>query len=248
MKYRSAGDKMSSRRWAMVKTIRKIVHINEDLCDGCGECVPSCAEGAMQVVDGKVRLVGDVYCDGLGACIGHCPKGALEIIEREAEEFDEEEVKRLLGSRAPACPSGREEVFGPLACECANRPVSQAPGSALAHWPVQISLVAPQAPFLRGADLLVAADCTAFAYAGFHADFLEGKALLIGCPKFDDQKGYLQRLAAIFMEADIKSVTVLVMEVPCCQGMTAIVERAVKDSGREIPVHKAVIGIRGNVL
>jgi NAD-dependent dihydropyrimidine dehydrogenase PreA subunit len=235
-----------------MKTKRKIIRIDEDLCDGCGECVPSCAEGAIQVIDGKARLVADVYCDGLGACLGHCPKGALEIIEREADEFDEEEVEKLLKSKEAVCPSSREQVFGPISCECANQPVSHAvshtSGSALSHWPVQLNLVSPKAPFLRGADLLIAADCTAFAYAGFHRDFLEGKALLIGCPKFDDQQGYVKRLADIFRETDLRSVTVLVMEVPCCQGMTAIVERALKDAGKEIPFHKAVIGTRGNIL
>jgi Fe-S-cluster-containing hydrogenase component 2 len=237
-----------------MKKKRNIIQIDEDLCDGCGECVPSCAEGAIQIIDGKARLVGDVYCDGLGACLGHCPQGALEIIEREAVEFDEEEVEKLLKSReieeskVSGCPSARTHVFGPTPCEEANRPTVHSQGSALGHWPVQLRLVSPEAPFLKGADLLVAADCTAFAYAGFHEDFLKGRALLIGCPKFDNPELYLERLTDIFREADIKSVTVLVMEVPCCQGMTAIVERAVRDSGKDIPFSVSVIGVRGSVL
>jgi ferredoxin len=227
---------------------RDIIQIDENLCDGCGECVPSCAEGAIQIIDGKARLAGDVYCDGLGACLGHCPQGALQIVEREAEEFDEEEVEKLLKSKESGCPSAQTHVFDPTPCEQANRPAVHSQGSELGHWPVQLRLVPPKAPFLKDADLLVAADCTAFAYAGFHEEFLKGRALLIGCPKFDNPQLYLERLTEIFREADIRSVTVLVMEVPCCQGMTAIVERAVRDSGKDIPVHVSVIGVRGSVL
>lgn len=226
-----------------MKTKRKIIHIDKDLCDGCGECVPSCAEGAIRVIDGKARLVGDLYCDGLGACLGHCPKGALEIIEREAEDFDGEAVKKLQHSgQETACPFVREQALGH--CEHSHKPVSLT-GSALLNWPVQLRLVSPKAPFLKGADLLIAADCTAFAYGGFHGDFLRGQTLLIGCPKLDNPREYVERLTAIFKEAGIRRLTVLVMEVPCCQGMTAIAESALRASGKSIPFEKAVIGTGG---
>jgi Fe-S-cluster-containing hydrogenase component 2 len=243
-----------------MKVKRPIIEIDEDLCDGCGECVPSCAEGAIQVVEGKARLVSDVYCDGLGACLGHCPQGALTLIDREAEEFDEEEVEKLLKSKKqserPAtrehfagCPSAQTQVFGHTPCETANRPVSHfTEGSALSHWPVQIRLIAPNAPFLRDADLLVAADCTPFAYPDFHRDFMKGRVVLVGCPKLDNAQEYIERFKDIFSQGGIKSVTIAVMEVPCCQAMPRIVEEAMKAAGTDIPVEVVVISTRGRVL
>ena len=240
---------------------RKIIQIDEELCDGCGQCVPSCAEGAIQIVDGKARLVADKYCDGLGACLGECPNGALTIVEREAEEFDEEAVEEYMNAKAQketsekatmacGCPSAQIQSFVPPASrERTNEPTIQKTSiSALSHWPVQIRLVPPTAPFLKGADLLVAADCTPVAYPNFHEDFLKGKVVVVGCPKFDDVQDYIQKFADIFSTADIKSITVAVMEVPCCQGLPIIVEKAMVMASRKIPMEKMVISARGEVL
>ncbi len=240
---------------------RKIIKIDEELCDGCGECVPSCAEGAIEIVDGKARLVAEKYCDGLGACLGECPNGALTVVEREAEEFNEEAVEEYLSSKvqdkspdeatmACGCPSAQIKAFGPSASfQEANEPALQASAvSALSHWPVQIRLVPPTAPFLKGADLLVAADCTPVAYPNFHQDFLKGKAVMVGCPKFDDAQEYIQKFTDIFSTAEIKSVVVVVMEVPCCQGLPIIVEKGMEMAGKRIPMEKVVISARGDVL
>lgn len=240
-----------------MKALRKIIEIDENLCNGCGDCVPNCAEGALQIVDGKARVISEIYCDGLGACLGHCPQGALKVIEREAEGFDEQAVEELLKKQAkkeaPApvhagCPGSRLHTFA-SPCEDANKPVSHGKAaSALTHWPVQIRLVPPTAPFLKGAHLLVAADCCAYSYAGFHGDLLEGKALMIGCPKFDDADDYLRKFVEIFRNADIKKVTVAEMEVPCCAKLPMIVRKAMEMSGRNIPLEEVIIGIRGEIL
>ncbi len=244
-----------------MKVNRKIIEIDEELCDGCGQCVPSCAEGALQVVDGKAKLVADLYCDGLGACLGECPTGALQIVEREADEFDEEAVEEYLSSKsqeepveeatmACGCPSTQIQSFASATSyEEANEPaVQEIQDSALSHWPVQIKLVPPTAPFLKGADLLVAADCTPVAYPNFHQDFLKGKAVMVGCPKFDDVQEYVQKLADIFSTAAVRSVTIVVMEVPCCQGLPIIVERGMEAAGKNVPMEKVVISARGEVL
>ncbi|MBZ0156440.1 MAG: 4Fe-4S binding protein [Alphaproteobacteria bacterium] len=244
---------------------RKIVEIDEERCNGCGQCVPNCAEGALQIVDGKVRLVSEIYCDGLGACLGNCPQDAIRIVEREAEAFDEEATEHYLKEKAerekkeaipaPAphgsgCPSSRIQMFGGSSpCAVANKPVAQAASaSALSHWPVQIRLVPPTAPFLRGAHLLVAADCTPVAYPDFQRDFLRNKVVMIGCPKFDNADEYLQKFADIFRTADIKSVTVAIMEVPCCSRLPMIVERGMAVSGKKIPVEVVVISTRGEII
>ena len=244
-----------------MKINRKIIEIDEELCDGCEQCVPSCAEGAIQIVDGKARLVSEIYCDGLGACLGECPTGALNIVEREAEDFDEEAVEEHLSSMARdetpeeatmacGCPSSQIQSFVPSQSrqEANESAVQESTVSALSHWPVQIKLVPPQAPFLKGADLLVAADCTPVAYPNFHRDFLKGKAVMVGCPKFDDVQEYVEKFAAIFKMADIRSVTVVVMEVPCCQGLPVIVERGMEMAGKKIPLEKVVIGAQGDLL
>ena len=244
-----------------MKLKRKIIEIDEQRCDGCGQCVPACAEGAIQVVDGKAKLVAERYCDGLGACLGECPNEALRIIECEAEEFDEEAVEEYLESRdqietpaeatmACGCPSTQIQSFvSPTSYQEANEPISQGSSvSALSHWPVQIRLVPSTAPFLKGADLLVTADCTPVAYPNFHQDFLKGKVVMVGCPKFDEVQAYIQKFADIFNTADIKSITVLVMEVPCCQGLSIIIEKAMEIAGKEIPMEKVVISTRGQVL
>lgn len=239
---------------------RKIIEIDEDLCDGCGQCVPSCAEGALQIVDCKAKLVADIYCDGLGACLGECPNGALRIIERDADDFDEEAVEEHLSARAQdeshtetmacGCPSSQIQSFIPSeSLRKAAEPAGlQGEASALSHWPVQIRLVPPTAPFLKGADLLVAADCTPLAYPSFHRDLLKGKAVMLGCPKFDNAEEYVQKFADIFKTAGIKSVTVAVMEVPCCQGLPVIVEKGMGRAGKRIPLEKVVISARGKVL
>lgn len=264
-----------------MKQVRKIIRIDEEKCNGCGLCVPSCAEGAIRVIDGKARLVAEKYCDGLGACLGECPQGALTVIDAEVEAFDEEASKALVltidttppapsGAHAAAahfpqpppqhaagkplpcgCPSSLVQTFSaPSSCERANVPVSRpASGvSALTQWPIQIRLVPPTAPFLHGTDLLVASDCVPAAYCRFHDDLLRGRTLLIGCPKFDDADAYMQKFAAIFSQAEIKSVTVAVMQVPCCQGMPAIVRKALALAGKKIPLEVATISTRGDRL
>jgi ferredoxin len=241
-----------------MKVLRKIIEIDEDLCNGCGECVPSCAEGALQIVDGKARLVAEIYCDGLGACLGECPTGALRIIEREAEDFDVEAVEEYLQKKEASekaepvmhagCPSSRLQMFH-TTCEEANRPAShQAAASELSHWPVQIRLVPPAAPFLRDAHLLVAADCTPFAYPNFHGEFLKDKALMIGCPKFDDVQDYVRKFAEVFSSANIKSVTVVEMEVPCCARLPLIVKKGMELAGKRIPMEEVVISTQGGIL
>lgn len=247
-----------------MKIKRKIIEIDENLCNGCGQCVPSCAEGALEIVDGKARMLAEKYCDGLGACLGHCPTGALRIIERVAEDFDEEAVEELLASKgeahgkpslAPAsggCPSARLQSFAaPTPCQAANQPASFATApatSALSHWPVKIRLVPPSAPFLKNADLLVAADCTSVAFAGFHRDLLAGRVVLAGCPKFDETESYIEKFAEIFRTANLKSVTNVIMEVPCCGAMRNILREAMNRSGKALEVEEVVISTRGEIL
>ncbi len=222
----------------MARIKRQIVEIDEELCDGCGQCVPACEEGAIQIIDGKARLVAEKLCDGLGACLGHCPRGAIRIVEREAEAFDEEAVKEHLkkAEEPCACPGAKMRFF------------AESPSSALVHWPIQLRLVPPQAPFLKGADLLLAADCVGFAHPSFHQDFLPGRALLIGCPKFDDQNAYVEKLAAIFREAGPREIRVVVMEVPCCKSFVMIVKKALELAGKKQPFKVSVISIKGEVL
>ncbi len=228
---------------------RKIITINEELCTGCGECIPNCAEGSLQIVDGKAKLVADNLCDGLGACLGHCPTGALSIIEREADAFDEEAVEKFLAEdkkkTATACPSAQIQTFF---CEAANTPSSTQSSSALSHWPVQIRLVPPSAPFLENCDLLIAADCTAIACASIQQDFIQGRKVLMGCPKFDDQQLYVDRFTELFQTRKLKSVTLLIMEVPCCSAMLQIVRKAYSQAGANVPVRQVIISTQGTVL
>lgn len=242
-----------------MKVTRKIIEIDEALCDGCGQCVPSCAEGALQIIDGKARVIADKFCDGLGACLGECPTGALKIIEREAEEFDEAAVEALLkkaeaeGRKETAfgggCPSAGIQTFIPKEdCETANIPTAHHQGTGLTHWPIQIRLVPPGAPFLKGADLLVVADCSPLAYPNFHSDFMRGKVVMMGCPKFDDAAGYIEKFTEIFKTAGIRRITSVFMEVPCCSGLPMIVKRALAESGADIPMEEVVISTRGRIL
>ena len=245
-----------------MKVERKIIEIDDELCDGCGLCVPSCAEGSLQIIDGKAKVVSDNLCDGLGACLGECPNGALRIIEREAEEFDEEAVEKFLAEKdkneqpteplvSGGCPSARIQSFQPISpCQEANKPVAVKGGeqSALTHWPVQVHLVPPTAPFLKGADLLVVADCVPVAFPTLHRDFLKGKAVMVGCPKFDDVQSYIDKFEQIFRTAGIKSITTVVMEVPCCSGLPMIVQKGLEAAGKTVPTEEVVISTRGDIL
>ena len=266
----------------MAKMMREIISIDEALCDGCGQCILSCAEGALKIIDGKAKLVSDTLCDGFGNCVGTCPKNAITIIKRDAESFDEEAVekqRRTLETK----PDGMMESHRPLAIEpisslpqpgdiaFASRPhAGGCPGSAarmfpaadtaddnpstdgipsqLTQWPVQLTLVPPTAPFLKGREILLAADCCPFAYAGFHRDFLKGRALLVGCPKLDDLDFYRQKLEDIFRRSGCTAVTVMMMEVPCCGGLKIIARQALQASGRDIPFREVIIGVRGDIL
>jgi len=235
---------------------RKIVRIDRNLCDGCGLCVKACAEGAIQLVDGKAALVSDVYCDGLGACLGECPRDAITLEEREAAAFDEQAVAMHLNR----LPHSQPPVPSILACGCPGsamrtldaKPVIAADRgtpltSHLGHWPVQLKLVPPQAPFLQGAEIVVCADCVPFAYPDLHRIFLKGRAVLVGCPKLDDLPYYREKLAAIFQEARPRGVTVLKMEVPCCNGLAQAVLQA-RDAVRpELPVQVQTVAIRGEL-
>ena len=249
---------------------RKIIKIDEEKCDGCGLCVPACAEGAIQIIDGKARLVSEVYCDGLGACLGECPQDAIIIEEREAEMFDPEAVQRHLSDRTIG--HRMEEAQPPtesdsLACKCpgtisqmlhpdraaapsdtdAAKTEKEAMTSLLGNWPVQIHLVPVRAPYFQGARLLIAADCVPFAFADFHRRFLDGRTLLIGCPKLDDVDLYRSKLAQIFLENDIQTVDVVYMEVPCCFGLVHLVRQALDESRRKISVTFIKVGIRGDI-
>jgi Pyruvate/2-oxoacid:ferredoxin oxidoreductase delta subunit len=243
---------------------RNIVKIDENLCNGCGQCVSACAEGAIQMVNGKAKLVSDNYCDGLGACLGECPQGAITIEEREAASFDEEAVARhLTAPKATArivpapvvaggCPGMQARV---LRADMA-RPASRAGGanasstpspSMLGQWPVQLHLVSPQAAYFADCDLLVAADCVAFAMGNFHESLLAGRAVVIACPKLDDITPYAEKLAAILSRNNVRSVTVAIMEVPCCRGLMSLVVKAIEGSGKDIPLSLRVIGLDGEV-
>jgi NAD-dependent dihydropyrimidine dehydrogenase PreA subunit len=241
-----------------MKINRKIIEIDEERCDGCGQCALACAEGALEIIDGKAKVISDNLCDGLGACIGECPQDALKIIERPADEFDEAAVEAHLAQSEAApdavetlpcgCPSTQIQTF--TSCQQANQPAEQVTDrdSALTHWPVQIRLIPPTAPFLKGADLLVTADCVPVAYPGLHSTLLKGKVVMLGCPKFDDAQAYIDKFAEIFKTAGIKSITTVVMEVPCCAGLPRIVAEALKKAGKEIAHHQVTVSTRGKII
>lgn len=244
--------------------LRKVVQIDEDLCTGCGDCVPACAEGAIQIIDGKAKLKADNLCDGLGACLGDCPEGAISIIEREADDFDEKAVETQLANSKfepksahshpveCGCPGARVLQFG----EPEVRPMStrteeeSAPEqvSELRQWPVQLHLVPPTAPYFTNADVLLTADCVAFAMGDFHRKHLKGHALAVACPKLDQgQEIYLEKLIAMIDQAQINTLTVMVMEVPCCAGLVHLAQEAAARASRKVPVKKIVVGLRGDL-
>ncbi len=270
---------------------REIVIIDEELCDGCGLCVPACHEGALKIIDGKARLIADRLCDGLGDCLGECPQGAIKVERRPAEAFDKDAVQVHLqagggaadqptaaacptdtakpsapagGSQFAGCPGSKFAAFSkkatgetpmlpmpdrtgcPGAAGVANDQVNEA--SALTHWPVQLHLLPPTAPVLRGAQLLVAADCVPVAYADFQSKLLHGRAIVIACPKLDDTSGYVEKLAAMIRENDLKDITVARMEVPCCAGILNAVLEARRLADSDVPVEDVVIGVQGRLV
>jgi ferredoxin len=290
--------------------IREIVKIDEELCDGCGECIPNCHEGALQVIDGKARLISELMCDGLGACLGHCPQGAIEIEKREAEEYDEVtvikqmipkgenlliahlkhlkdhgetgflqdavrylkaneddldvDVSAIISEVHNSKPEGQEQSGGcgggcpgsasvsfekPAFMMAPEATATHSGESELQQWPVQMHLINPAAGYFQGADLLVAADCAAFAHGSFHQTFIKGKKLVIACPKLDEGKSiYLEKLIRLIDESKVNTVTVVIMEVPCCGGLSQLVKMATERASRKVPVKEIVVGIRGDVL
>ncbi len=271
---------------------RTVIEIDEEKCDGCGACIPNCPEGALQIIDGKARMVSDLFCDGLGACIGHCPKGALTTQEREAQPYDEEKVMEIIvkagketiqahlkhlkdhkemeyyktavnflekrGLEIPevqnqipcACPGSKEILLNKKEKNTSgNEDEGRLNFSELGQWPVQLALVNPESSFFRGADLLVTADCVPFAFGNFHKRFLKNKILVVFCPKLDDRVGdYIEKLAKIIQINDLKSLTILRMEVPCCGGTTRAVEEAVRKSGKTIVIKEYVISLNGEIV
>ena len=271
----------------MKKHMRDIIEINEDLCNGCGQCILDCAEGAIALVDGKAKVIADRYCDGLGACLSGCPTGALKIVRREADAYDEEAVEQLLagqgrilkkehghgtagghahhghghgqgGGHGCGCSGSKPQIFAPLANAEASPPrtggcpgsgagmISGEGGAANTHWPLKLRLMSPEAPFLRGADLLLAADCAAFAAPEFHR-LRQGKVVLIACPKFEGMEALAERLTEIFQIAKPASCTVARMEVPCCQGLIRACQAAAQASGGTVPVREVIISRRGDI-
>jgi len=283
---------------------RQIIKIDEDLCNGCGICVPNCMEGALQIIDGKARLISDLFCDGLGACIGHCPEDAIIIEEREAEAYDEIKVMEIIskqdhntilahlehlkehgelvfldqatnylknnninvnikedttmnhqahheqGGGPCGCPGSATMDFGsePSGFSLADNTNSPAK-SALRQWPVQMHLINPQASYFQGADVVIAADCVAFSLGNFHSHYLKGKSLAIACPKLDSNKEiYIEKMVSMMDQAKINTMTVMIMEVPCCGGLSQMVKAAQSQATRKVPVKEVVVGIKGEIL
>jgi len=237
--------------------VRKIIRIDESKCDGCGDCVSSCAEGAIAIINGKAKLVSETYCDGLGACLKECPQGAITMEERDAAGFSDAAVashlarqvltKPAVTTAASGCPGSAMRQFqppSPAAVSSGGEGVS----SQLSHWPVQLKLVAPGAPFLKGADILICADCVPFVVPDFHSKFLAGKVVLVGCPKLDDLNFYFEKLKQIFLENQPRSITVVKMEVPCCNGIVQATVQACNEVVPQAPLESITIGLRGDIL
>ncbi len=244
----------------MSKVVRKIITIDESKCDGCGLCIPSCEEGALQIVDGKAKLVKDIYCDGLGNCLGEFPQDAIKLIEREADPFDEKAVEEHL----ERLEKNQQKQPAPEMVSCGAREIrntsssgtpkqggmeanTTAPEAELGHWPIQLHLVNPEARFLQNQDLLIAADCVPFAYADFHKQFLAGRALVIGCPKLDDVDTYHSKLVEVFKRNNLKSITLVHMEVGCCFGLSRLVRSALQEAGVHISLEEIVVGVDGSI-
>ena len=243
---------------------RKIIEIDEELCTGCGQCVVDCAESALEVIDGKAKVVNDVFCDGLGACMADCPTGALSIIEREAPEFNEEAVEKHLESLKQKNTDSyiATEEIGHVACNCAgnvsntfdlsgldDKEESGNIKSQLRHWPVQMHLISPLAPYYKGADVLLAADCTAYAYGGFHSELLKGKSLAIACPKLDQgHESYIEKIRSLIDDAKINTLTIAMMEVPCCSGLLRLAQEGAKRASRKVPIKFMIISSHGEIL
>ncbi len=241
---------------------REIIEIDEEKCTGCGQCIMACAEGALELVNGKAKVVSDVYCDGLGACIGDCPEGALSIVVKEAPDFDEEKVEERLKS-LKTTNEGQAGGGGVLACGCPGesavelKPTGIAHRGAigagiaqseLSHWPIKLKLLGPGAPFLKGKDLVLLADCAGVAYPNLHPEFIRGRAVAIGCPKFDNHENDVQRLADIIKEADLNSLSVVMMEVPCCGGLAVAAEKAAERAGVKLDITRVVVGRDGEIV
>jgi ferredoxin len=234
------------------KMVRKIIQIDGEKCNGCGACIDSCVEGALELVNGKAKLVKDQYCDGLAACLKECPQNALHIIEREAAEFDEIAVhdylaKKKTGETSTACACPGSAVREISSHRTQQTSISLRQESELAHWPFQLTLVPAGAKFLSGADVLLIAQCVPFAYPNLHQDFLKNHAVLTACPKLDDAEGHLLKMTEVLKKSSLKSLTVLRMEVPCCSGLTFIAKQASVQSGAAVPVKEIVIGINGQI-
>jgi ferredoxin len=256
-----------------MKTVRKIITIDEDRCDGCGNCVPACVEGALQIIDGKARLVKESYCDGLGACLGDCPQGALTVTELEVETYDEPGVLEYLGEKSPELVERHVEHLKAHGMASSHKPASKPqrapvamcpsvrmdaweqpalgdPGgdkrvkSELRQWPVQLTLLPPNAPFLQNADLTLIADCVPFANPNMHADFMKDGAIAVGCPKLDDGQAYIKKLAQMINAANIRSIRVAYMEVPCCRGLVFIAQQAILLSGKDVPLTTELVTTR----
>lgn len=241
--------------------LREIVIIDEERCDGCGECVPACHEGALKIIDGKARLVADNLCDGLGACLGHCPRGAIRIEQREADAFDEAAVQKQTAptdtpalpimnappppARTGGCPGNRLMAFDDGGPARASDTTPTEPASALTHWPVQLRLLPPTAPMLRDASVLLAADCVPVASASFHTRLLPGRSVVLACPKLDDGGDLVARLAAIIARSGLREIVIARMEVPCCGGLTQAVQIACQQTGRNVPVREIIVSTRG---
>lgn len=224
----------------MSKVKRKIIKIDEEKCTGCGQCVLSCAEGAIIIKDGKAKVIKDMFCDGLGACLGHCPEGALSIEEREAEPFDEEAAKEHVAAGKEgalhSCSSDRPMMIMP------ERPAEGGDvTSQLRNWPIQLHLAPEVAPAYKGASLLIAADCTGFSIGNVQRDFIAGRVAIIGCPKLDDVQAYIEKLSRIFAGNDIKDLTLIRMEVPCCGGLQRMVHEALRISGKKLPLQEFIV-------
>jgi NAD-dependent dihydropyrimidine dehydrogenase PreA subunit len=243
-----------------MKKTRKIIEIDENKCNGCGLCILSCAEGALKLIDGKARLVGEILCDGIGACIGHCPQGALTIIEREADAFNEEAVEHHLRTKQPhdavkshpaplacGCPSSSIMTLNPKTSGREENPCAEM-NSQLGHWPVKLQLLSPAAPFLKGSDMLLMADCCGIASPILHDKLLKGRTVAIACPKLDDVEKHIRRLADILAQATPKTLTVVHMEVPCCTGLVHAAIEALRRSGVNIPMKHLVISRSGDIL